>query len=286
MPTFATPGPIAVSLDLFIADVVVHASARADTVVEVRPKNPQKADDVQAAERTRVEFSSGRLLVKEPMRRNMFGLGVSDAIEVVISLPEGSMIDGAAAVGGFRADGPLADVVYKSGLGDIFIEETAAFNAKTAKGDVFVGRASGAVTISSASGDVRIGAVGGAATIKIGNGSSVIGAVTGDLRISAGNGDVGVERALAGAVIRSACGRIVIDEAAAGPLVLHTAHGRVEVGVPEGAAVWLDATAASGRILNGLTTCDKPLVTAGAVEIRAETGHGDVVIRRPLAAAA
>jgi hypothetical protein len=54
MPTFDTPEPISVSLEIGVGDIQIAASDRADTVVEVRPTDPRKAADVQAAEQTRV----------------------------------------------------------------------------------------------------------------------------------------------------------------------------------------------------------------------------------------
>ena len=66
MPTFDTPQPISVTLDVGMGDIQVVASDRTDTVVDVRPSDPAKKSDVTAAEQTRVEYASGRLLVKAP----------------------------------------------------------------------------------------------------------------------------------------------------------------------------------------------------------------------------
>ncbi len=62
MPTFDTPEPISVTLDVGMGDIQVVASDRTDTVVDVRPSDPAKKSDVTAAEQTRVEYASGRLL--------------------------------------------------------------------------------------------------------------------------------------------------------------------------------------------------------------------------------
>jgi hypothetical protein len=42
MPTFDTPAPISVSVDIGAGNIEIIASDRADTVVEVRPANPAK----------------------------------------------------------------------------------------------------------------------------------------------------------------------------------------------------------------------------------------------------
>ena len=68
MPEYQTPQPISVVLELRVAEVRVAAGDREDTVVEVRPSDGSKRDDVNAAEQTRVEYADGRLLVKTPRR--------------------------------------------------------------------------------------------------------------------------------------------------------------------------------------------------------------------------
>ena len=66
MPTFDTPEPISVSLELGVGDIRIVAGDRTDTVVEVRPTDPAKKGDVTAAEQTRVEFAAGRLQIRAP----------------------------------------------------------------------------------------------------------------------------------------------------------------------------------------------------------------------------
>ena len=68
MPTYDTPEPISVSLELGVGDIRITAGDRTDTVVEVRPSDPANKDDVAAAEQTRVEYADGRLTVKAPKR--------------------------------------------------------------------------------------------------------------------------------------------------------------------------------------------------------------------------
>ena len=62
MPTFDTPEPIALSLELGVGDVRIVASDRTDTVVDVQPSDPSKKSDVTAVEQTRVEYANGSLL--------------------------------------------------------------------------------------------------------------------------------------------------------------------------------------------------------------------------------
>ncbi len=50
MPTFDTPRPILVDLELGVGDVRITAGDRTDTTVEIRPTDPAKPSDVEAAE--------------------------------------------------------------------------------------------------------------------------------------------------------------------------------------------------------------------------------------------
>lgn len=49
MPTFDTPEPVSVAIELAVGDARLTAGDRPDTVVEVLPRNPDKKADVKAA---------------------------------------------------------------------------------------------------------------------------------------------------------------------------------------------------------------------------------------------
>ena len=57
MPTFATPEPITVSIELSVGDVRIVASDRTDTTVQVRPTDESRDLDVRDADQTRVEHT-------------------------------------------------------------------------------------------------------------------------------------------------------------------------------------------------------------------------------------
>src|ERR1700674_3608984 len=99
MPTFDTPGPISVTVELGVGDLRIVASDRADTVVDVRPSNSSRKRDVTAAQQTRVEYADGRLLIKAPIRRSPFTFWRgSESIAVEIHVPAGSQLQAQAAV--------------------------------------------------------------------------------------------------------------------------------------------------------------------------------------------
>ncbi|MDQ1392128.1 MAG: hypothetical protein QOF30_1105, partial [Acidimicrobiaceae bacterium] len=66
MPTFDTPEPISVTVELGVGDLRIVAGERSETIVEVRPSDASNTSDVNATHQTRVEYANGRLLVKAP----------------------------------------------------------------------------------------------------------------------------------------------------------------------------------------------------------------------------
>ena len=68
MPTFETPEPIAVRIEAGDGSIRLIATDRADTVVEVRPRDESRSSDVWAAEHTRVDFRDGKLVVSGAKR--------------------------------------------------------------------------------------------------------------------------------------------------------------------------------------------------------------------------
>ena len=75
MPTYATPGPVAATVQVAGARVRVTASDRTDTVVLVRPVNEANPSDVRVASKTRVDFAGGQLSVKNDRPRNWARFG-------------------------------------------------------------------------------------------------------------------------------------------------------------------------------------------------------------------
>jgi DUF4097 and DUF4098 domain-containing protein YvlB len=282
MPTFATPHPLSVTLDLAVADLRIGASERADTVVEVRPSNAAKAADIRAAERTEVEYANGRLLVSSPRQRGIFGRAGS--IAVTIELPAGSHMSGEVAVGAVRAEGQLGECALKVGVGAVRLAQTGTLKLNTGSGNVTVERAVGQVEITTGSGTVRVREIDGPATIKNSNGETAIGDVTGDLRLSAANGRISVERAHASVTAKTANGDVKIGEVVRGAVVLETAHGGLAVGIREGSAAWLDVRTHYGRVRNSLRAEDGPQPADEQVEVRARTSYGDITIYRSTAA--
>ena len=285
MPTFDTPGPISVDVDLGVGDLRIVASDREDTVVDVRPRDAGKPDDVEAAAGTRVEFAGGRLVIATPKRWRRwtpFG-GAGEWVDVRIELPTGSEVRGHGDLVPLRSTGRIGDCRYRTGMGDISLEDAGVVNVKTGFSDVTVGRASGPAEIISGSGAVRVERIDGPAVVRNGNGDTWIGEVTGDLRVKAANGAIVVGAAGATVAARSANGRIELGEVVRGAVDVQTAAGGVEVGVREGVPAWLDLHTKFGTVRQDLEETAEPGPDEAAVEIHARTSYGDITVHRSTA---
>ncbi|MGI9093793.1 MAG: DUF4097 family beta strand repeat-containing protein [Mycobacteriales bacterium] len=279
MPTFNTPEPISVTIEFVVGDARITASDRVDTVVDVRPSDRSHEPDVRAAEQTRVEYATGRMLVKAPKQRGLGLFGKAGSIDVTIELPAGSHLHGEAAVGAFRGVGHLGECRIKTSTGDIQLEDTGAVDLTTL-GEIVVDRVVGNAEVSTGSGKVRLREIDGAAVIKNSNGDSWVGEITGDLRANAANGDISVDNAHADVTANTANGDIRIGAAERGSASLKTAFGQVEIGIHSGTAARLDVHTSFGRVHNYMDTADSPASSEETIEVRARTSYGDIVIRR------
>jgi DUF4097 and DUF4098 domain-containing protein YvlB len=281
VPTFDTTGPISATIDVAVGDVRITAGDGAAAVIDVRPSDASNAEDVKAAELTRVEFANEHLLVKQPKPRSWRIRSTGGSIDVTIGLPAGSNLRGNGQMTDFACNGRLADCRIKTGFGQVVLDEVDTVNVKGGISDVSIDRATGHTDVSTGSGDVRARELATSAVIKNSNGDTWVGSAAGDLRISAANGSIAVDRAQASVVAKSSNGDVRLGEVARGSVVLETALGDLEVGIPEGTPAWLDARSTAGRVENALEAGTAPEPSAESVEVRARTTAGNVLIRRP-----
>jgi DUF4097 and DUF4098 domain-containing protein YvlB len=287
LSNFSTPSPIAVALDLYVADVRIAAADRADTVVEIRPSDPDKAADVKAAENTRVEYDEATrtlsIVSKKPRSRFVnFSSKRPESIDVVIQLPADSDVRGEADLGDFESAGALGAVALKTDLGALRLAETGPLNVRNGAGAITVEGISGSAEVHAGSGDVRLGAVDGTAQVSSSNGKVRVGVITGPATVKVSNGSVSVDRALSDITAENSNGEVRIGEVVRGKVSATTKNGSVEVGVREGSAAWLELNTGVGRVYNELASADAPEAgeQVDRVEIRASTKLGDVTIRR------
>jgi hypothetical protein len=283
MTVFDTPAPIVVELELGCGAVRITASDRTETIVDVRPSDPAKSDDVAAAELTRVEYAVGRLLIQAPRGwKQWLPWRGGESIDVQIELPAGSDIRGESAIANLRCTGRMGECRYKTSLGDIQVDQAGPVQLKT-RGNVTVQCVTGPAEVATATGRARISRIQGPAVIKNNNGDTWIGEVTGDLHVNAANGNISVDCADSSVVAKTANGDIRLGEVLRGVILAQTARGRIEVGVRDGVAAWLDLDTRFGQVLSDLDAARSPEPGEDTVEVRASTDFGDITIRRRFA---
>ncbi len=245
MPRFDTPQPIELELELSVAEIRIDAGDRAETVVDVRPSDGSRREDVSAAERTHVERGPGRILVKTPRRLRTYNpFGSSGSVDLRVELPAGSRVTVKSAMGAVHCSGPLGESQIKTGLGDIDVERAESARLTTGMGDIEVGHVTGPAELSTGTGAIRAGEVSGAMKIKNANG---------DVRVA---------------------------EAVRGSVQARTGYGQIEVGIASGTAAWLDLSTGWGEVRNELDRSGPPKPGEESVEVRAHSGYGDITITR------
>jgi hypothetical protein len=158
MPTFETPQPVNVEIDLYVGNVTITAEDRTDTVVTVTPTNPDNESDVEAAEQTRVELSHGTVTIKGLKLRKYVGWSSkSRSIDMAIALPTGSSVSagGVGSMVNLRTAGRLGACEFKIGMGQIVVDQAGPVKLRTT-GDIVLDRAHGDVNAVTSTGSIRI----------------------------------------------------------------------------------------------------------------------------------
>ncbi|GAA3839191.1 DUF4097 family beta strand repeat-containing protein [Sphaerisporangium flaviroseum] len=281
MPVFATPELISATIELAVGDVQIIASDRTDTVVEVRPSDESDESDVEAAQKTRVEYANGTLTVRGPKARLLDLSKKSRSVDVLIELPTGSHVHADLSVADLRGVGTLGECRIKASVGHFRLDQTGPLRLGTSGGDITVETVAGNADVSTGTGRVRIGEIGGAAVIKNSNGTTDIGTVTGELQVRSANGDISIDRADALVDAKTSNGTIRVGQVTRDTATLHTSTGHLEIGVAAGTAAWLDLNTLHGRVANSLEGLgEAPEKSEPTVKIHAHTSFGDITVRR------
>ena len=278
MPVFDTPEPISVTARVEAGSIQFTASDRADTVVEVRPRDPKKDQDVRSAEQTEVTYAGGALTVRTPKQRYL--LGRTGTVDVSVELPVGSRIDMTGAWAQVLGEGRLGEVRVKTSSGDVRLDVTGPLQLTASHGSITVDRVEGMAEITTSSGSMRVGLVDGPAVLKNSHGTTTVAAAMGELRVSGANGDIDIARAESSVTATTAHGTLRVAEVARGTVQLETSYGAIEVGVREGTAAWLDVNSGSGQVRNTLTASEAPDKAEDTVKVQARTRFGNIDIRR------
>lgn len=278
MPSFDTSEPIAVTAHVEAGSIQFTAGDRPDTVVEARPRDPKKDQDVRAAEQTEVTYAGGALTIRTPKQRYL--IGRTGTVDVTVELPTGSHIDVTGAWAQVLGEGRLGEVRVKTSSGDVRLDTTGPLHLTASHGSITVDHIEGKAEITTSSGSLRVGLVDGPAVLKNSHGTTTVGAATGELRVSGSNGDIDITRAEDSVTATTAHGTLRVAEIARGTAQLETNHGAIEVGIREGTAAWLDVSSGAGQVRNTLTASETPAESEDTVRVRARTRYGNIDIRR------
>lgn len=280
MHTYSAPGPVSAIVDIVFGDIRFTAADRADTVVEVRPADPGWDLDVKAAREAEVDFADGKLTVKHrQMRLAALFQSRYGRVHVHVLVPAGSEVQGSTSSGSLTVEGPAGFCRLKTPSGDVRVETATGVRTRTVAGDVTIGHVTGDADVSG-NGAVRLHHVEGAATVKNIGGTTRLGEVDGPLRVNSANGDICVDTATGDVNVKTASGDLRVGRIGAGTssVDLYTPNGDVEIGVPGGIAVALEARATAGRIREHAAGGGGGVRTGHTVKVRARTHGGDITV--------
>lgn len=240
MPTFATPEPIAATVEVAGARVRATASERTDTVVLIEPINEASKSDVKVASNTRVGFAGGQLSVKTTTPGDKSG-----SVSITIDLPAGSSLAANLSHSTVQVDGPLGQCELHLASGQVQMDRVDALRANIASGEVAIGHIAGRADVDGGALALRIGEVEG-----------------GSITATTASGAIGI-------------GRMTHGQAK-----LVTGSGNIEVGISEDAAASVDANSERGAVHNSVSPRRNSDPSGQEVTVHARTRHGDIVIQR------
>ncbi len=279
MPSYNTPTPIDLAINLPVGAIEIFASDRGDTVVTVSPTHPGKAVDRRGAEETRVDFDGQRVTITGPRPRISF-IGPTESIDIKVELPTGSRLTAEIAVGGVRTVGRLGATRIKSSTGAVDVDGVGDLWLRAGHGNAIVDTAEGGIEITADHGQIRVGAVTGDAILKASHGSIQVGECGGDLDAKLSYGDLEITKALASVAAKTAYGSIQLREVSSGAIQVESGYGQVTIGVRPGVPAWLDLSSKEGRVRNELDGDRTPEASEQTVAVRARTQYGDIGIHR------
>ncbi|CAN7374555.1 DUF4097 family beta strand repeat-containing protein [Knoellia sp. LjRoot47] len=265
MTTFDTPGPIRARVRLHAGGVRVVASGTEHTVVTVTPSRPDRANDVDAAQRTVVTLVDGVLDVAAPRERGLGLVWRPSSVEVLVELPSDSHVDAETSAGDLEATGRLGECVLRTSAGNVRADEASRARLRTSAGNVDVRRSTHEADLSTSAGNVTLGDAAGRSVLRTSSGDITVGR-------SAGRLDA-----------RTAYGQMRVDSVSEGEIRLATGYGTIDVGVLDGTAVRLDVSSDHGQVRSELApTPGRPEDAERVATVSARTTYGSVTIRKAL----
>jgi Putative adhesin len=275
MPTFATPGPIAATVQVAGAQVRVTASDRTDTVVLVEPIDKASQSDVKVANKTKVDFAGGRLSVKTTASGDKNG-----SVAITIDLPTSSSLVVYLAHSSVHADGSLGECELHMAKGRVQLDRINALQANIASGEVAIGHIAGRADIEGSAIAVRISEVEDTVGLSSSGGQIWIGHACADLELSSGSGGFDIDRVDGSVTAKTGDGAIRIGRLTRGQAELLNRSGNIEVGISEDTSARVDASSKRGSVRNSIASRENPDRCDNKATIHAHTRYGDIIIQR------
>jgi DUF4097 and DUF4098 domain-containing protein YvlB len=283
--TFQTPGPVRAEVRIGAGEVRFEATDTQETTVTLEPLRDNDATRA-AIEDARVELrerSGGYDVVVDVRDHGRgFSFGRGAEVRVEVRCPEGTEVESKTGSADIEGRGRFESISIQTGSGDVqFDEVTGNARADAASGDVEVSMVGKEARINTASGDIQLGLVLGASKINSASGDISLREAHGSVDVNSASGDVFVGEAASSVSVNTASGDQRIERAGEGKLSLKSASGDLQVGIPEGASLFVDARSRSGEVRSELPVSDTPPEGEGLnIELRANTMSGDITVSR------
>jgi hypothetical protein len=275
--TFPVSGPITARITTRSGDVVATQGDASTLTVLLRASGGASSrllenSEVRFDEPTRTLYvvSAGASVdarVGSPFglgfgrRRSLLGAAMRD-VDVMISLPRSSNVEVKTTSGDCTIVGESGDVNVSSVSGDVRVDDAVTVKARTASGDISIGRGRTKVSAASASGDVIVQEAAGKSKVESASGD-VRAQSTGETSVATASGDVSV------------------DAAGPGHVSVRSASGDVHVAVRSGLDVDVVAHSVSGSLSSAIPLSNDGAGESGElVSVNVATVSGDVKILR------
>jgi DUF4097 and DUF4098 domain-containing protein YvlB len=284
--TFQTPGPVRADVRIGSGEIRFETVDTAETTVTLEPLRDNDATQ-RAVEEARIELREygGRYEVLVEVRDHggrSFGLGRGADVRVELRCPEETEIETRTGSADVEGRGRYGSVDVETGSGDVHFDEvTGDTRISAASGDVDVERIGGEARINTASGDVQLSTVSGAAKINSASGDVTLRQAGDSVDVNSASGDVFVGEVASSVTVSTASGDQQIERAGQGKVTLKSASGDLEIGIPEGSTLWVDARSRSGEVRSELPVSETAPEGEGPhIELRANTMSGDISVTR------
>lgn len=212
---------------------------------------------IEAVRRTRIDMSSGRLVVRAPSNAPLRGVPLA----VRVTAPLGSEVGVQSGSAEVAVSGSAGKVNVQAGTGTVSIEEaTDRATVRSGSGHLRLGAMRGGVHARSGRGDVEVGVIEAPSSVANGSGAIWLGEVSDDVLVRTGSGD------------------ITLADAVDGQIELITGSGELQVSIHRGTSAEVDLTSSTGAARSDLDVADQRPETEPTLRIFGRTGSGDAVL--------